>query len=94
MERSRLRAARGMRYALLNSILDGLVREGRIRIAAGNGWGFELVIALSKRAKGQRRNQMTRGLLCMKLPSLLTARGRGDVIREGSSLCQNVTVTA
>ena len=35
MERSRLRAARGMRYALLNSILDELVKEGRIKIAAG-----------------------------------------------------------
>jgi len=32
MERSRLRAARGMRYALLNPILDELAREGRIRI--------------------------------------------------------------
>jgi hypothetical protein len=32
MERSRLRAATGMRYALLNPILDELVREGRIRI--------------------------------------------------------------
>jgi predicted alternative tryptophan synthase beta-subunit len=34
MERSRLRAATGMRYALLNPILDELVREGRIRITA------------------------------------------------------------
>jgi hypothetical protein len=32
MERSRLRAATGMRYALLNPILDELVRESRIRI--------------------------------------------------------------
>jgi hypothetical protein len=32
MERSRLRACTGMRYALLNPILDELVREGRIRI--------------------------------------------------------------
>jgi predicted transcriptional regulator len=32
MERSRLRAATGMRYALLNSILDELMKEGRIRI--------------------------------------------------------------
>ena len=28
MERSRLRAATGMRYALLNPILDELVKEG------------------------------------------------------------------
>jgi len=35
MERSRLRASTGMRYALLNPILDELVREGRIKIAAG-----------------------------------------------------------
>jgi hypothetical protein len=33
MERSRLRAATGMRYALLIPILEGLVREGKIRIA-------------------------------------------------------------
>jgi ribosomal protein L17 len=31
MERSRLRASTGMRYALLNPILDELVREGRIK---------------------------------------------------------------
>jgi predicted transcriptional regulator len=35
MERSRLRAATGMRYALLNPILDRLVKEGKIKIAAG-----------------------------------------------------------
>jgi predicted transcriptional regulator len=35
MERSRLRASTGMRYALLNPILDELVKEGRIKIAAG-----------------------------------------------------------
>jgi len=34
MERSRLRACTGMRYALLNPILDELVREGRIRLTA------------------------------------------------------------
>jgi hypothetical protein len=34
MERGRLRAATG-RYALLNPILDELVREGRINIAVG-----------------------------------------------------------
>jgi hypothetical protein len=35
MERSRLRAATRMRYALLNPILDELTREGRIRITVG-----------------------------------------------------------
>jgi predicted transcriptional regulator len=35
MERSRLRAATGMRYALLNTILEELMKEGRIRITAG-----------------------------------------------------------
>jgi len=35
MERSRLRAATGMRYALLNPILEELAKEGRIRIATG-----------------------------------------------------------
>jgi hypothetical protein len=33
MERSRLRAATGMRYALLNPILEELVKESRIKIA-------------------------------------------------------------
>jgi hypothetical protein len=33
MERSRLRASMGMRYALLNPILEELAREGRIRIS-------------------------------------------------------------
>jgi hypothetical protein len=33
MERSRLRAHTGMRYALLNPILEELAREGRIKIA-------------------------------------------------------------
>ena len=32
MERSRLRATTGMRYALLNPILEELAREGRIKI--------------------------------------------------------------
>ena len=32
MERSRLRARTGMRYAMLNPILDELTGEGRIRI--------------------------------------------------------------
>ena len=35
MERSRLRASTGMRYALLKPILEELVREGRIKIASG-----------------------------------------------------------
>jgi predicted transcriptional regulator len=35
MERSRLRARSGMRYALLNPILEELVKEGRIKIAVG-----------------------------------------------------------
>ncbi len=32
MERSRLRRRMAMRYALLNPILDELVREGRIKL--------------------------------------------------------------
>jgi predicted transcriptional regulator len=35
MERSRLRASTGMRYAMLNPILEELVKEGRIKIALG-----------------------------------------------------------
>ena len=35
MARSRLRASTEMRYALLNPILEELIREGRIRITAG-----------------------------------------------------------
>jgi hypothetical protein len=35
MERSRLRARTGMRYALLNPILEELVKEGRIKITVG-----------------------------------------------------------
>jgi len=35
MERSRLRASTGMRYALFNPILEELAREGRINIASG-----------------------------------------------------------
>ena len=35
MERSRLRRRMGMRYALLNPILDELMKEGRIKIIAG-----------------------------------------------------------
>jgi predicted transcriptional regulator len=34
MERSRLRAATGMIYALLNPILEELVKEGRIKMTA------------------------------------------------------------
>jgi len=40
MERSRLRALTGMRYALLNPILDELAKEGRIRIAIGKHGDF------------------------------------------------------
>jgi hypothetical protein len=35
MERSRLRRRMAMRYALLNPILEELVREGRIKITSG-----------------------------------------------------------
>jgi hypothetical protein len=35
MERSSLRACTGMRYALLNPILEELAREDRIKIAVG-----------------------------------------------------------
>jgi hypothetical protein len=35
MERSRLRAAAGMRYTLLNPILQELARECRIKITSG-----------------------------------------------------------
>jgi hypothetical protein len=35
MERSRLRARTGMRYGLLNPILDELAREGRIKMTVG-----------------------------------------------------------
>jgi hypothetical protein len=33
MERSRLRARTGLRYALLNPILEELIRNGRIKIS-------------------------------------------------------------
>jgi hypothetical protein len=35
MERSRLRRSTGMRYALLNPILNELFKEGRIKISLG-----------------------------------------------------------
>jgi len=35
MERSRLRARTGMRYALLNPLLEELVSEGRIKMTVG-----------------------------------------------------------
>ena len=35
MERSRLRVRTGMRYALLNPILEELAREGRIEMTVG-----------------------------------------------------------
>jgi hypothetical protein len=40
MERSRLRACTGLRYALLNPILEELVRRGRIRINVGKHGEF------------------------------------------------------
>ena len=36
MERSRLRRRMGMRYALLNPILEELARKGRIKMTVGN----------------------------------------------------------
>jgi hypothetical protein len=35
MEQSRLRARTGMRYELLNPILEELAREGKIKMTAG-----------------------------------------------------------
>ena len=35
MERSRLRTCTGMRYALLNPILEEMAKEGRIKVAVG-----------------------------------------------------------
>jgi len=35
MERSRLRARTGMRYAMLNPILEELAHEGRIKMTTG-----------------------------------------------------------
>ena len=35
MERSRLRRRMGMRYALINPILEELAREGRIKMTVG-----------------------------------------------------------
>jgi hypothetical protein len=35
MERSRLRAHTGMRYALLNPIVDEMASEGRIKVTVG-----------------------------------------------------------
>ena len=46
MERSRLRPSTGMRYALLNPILEELAREGRIKITG------DLVILIG--GSGQR----------------------------------------
>jgi len=44
MERSRLRVSTGMRYALLNPILDELVKEGRIRLTLGkDGYMVSLI---------------------------------------------------
>jgi predicted transcriptional regulator len=44
MERSRLRVSTGMRYALLNPILEELVKEGRIRLTLGkDGYMISLI---------------------------------------------------
>ena len=44
MERSRLRVSTGMRYALLNPILEELVKEGRIRLTLGkDGYMVSLI---------------------------------------------------
>jgi predicted transcriptional regulator len=44
MERSRLRRRMAMRYALLNPILDELVKEGRIRLTLGkDGYMVSLI---------------------------------------------------
>jgi hypothetical protein len=44
MERSRLRASTGMRYAMLIPILDELVKEGRIRLTLGkDGYMVSLI---------------------------------------------------
>jgi hypothetical protein len=40
MERSRLRARTGMRYELLNPILEELAREGRIKMTVGGCKGI------------------------------------------------------
>jgi ribosomal protein L17 len=37
MERSRLRTSTGMRYALLNPILEELVRKGKIKMTLEKG---------------------------------------------------------
>jgi hypothetical protein len=42
VERSRLRAATGMRYALLNPILKELVKEGRIKMIACRHGDFSI----------------------------------------------------
>jgi predicted transcriptional regulator len=42
MKRCRLRAATGMRYALLNPILEELAREGRIKKDCWKAWEFDI----------------------------------------------------
>jgi hypothetical protein len=42
MERSRLRAATGMRYALLNPLLKELAREGQDQSDCWNAGGFDV----------------------------------------------------
>jgi hypothetical protein len=46
MERSRLRRRMGMRYAVLNPILDEMAREDRIRITAGKDGDLISLIGL------------------------------------------------
>jgi predicted transcriptional regulator len=61
MERSRLRASTGMRYALLNPILDELAREGRIKIEAGKD-GDVVTLASGSEAIEERRPDLNTGV--------------------------------
>jgi len=48
MERSKLRASTGMRYGLLNPILEELAREGKIRMTVGKqGDLVSLIVVLA-----------------------------------------------
>ena len=47
MERGRLRAATGMRYALLNPLLDELVRKGKIKMTLGKDGNIISLISRS-----------------------------------------------
>jgi hypothetical protein len=46
MERSRLRACTGMRYALLNPILEELVREVKIKMTLGRDGNMVSLISI------------------------------------------------